>query len=133
LELANLLLDTGDSRAALACLKWLVGIRPDLVSGWLNLAVAQFTRGHYQEGISSCHTALSRDPKCVMALYNLGLAHEHLGQFETALDFVRQARQFDPSDSALQRLELRLWMLRLHRSAKQRLHSWLQWMHFRRP
>jgi predicted Zn-dependent protease len=49
LELANLLMDTGESRAALACLKWLVAMNPREVSGWLNLAVAQFTRGHYSE------------------------------------------------------------------------------------
>ena len=41
LELANLLMDTGESRPALACLKWLIAIKPDQVSGWLNLSVAQ--------------------------------------------------------------------------------------------
>ncbi|MGD0389223.1 MAG: tetratricopeptide repeat protein, partial [Tepidisphaeraceae bacterium] len=113
--LANLLMDTGESRAALACLKWLVAMNPREVSGWLNLAVAQFTRGHYSEGITSCMTALAKDPGNVTAMYNLGLAHERLGQHTAAIEWVRRARRRDSRDIALQRLEFRLQIIGLKR------------------
>jgi tetratricopeptide (TPR) repeat protein len=47
-----------------------------------------------------------------MAMYNLGLANERLGQYDAALSWVRQARKRDASDIALQRLEFRLRILK---------------------
>jgi predicted Zn-dependent protease len=44
MDLANLLADTGQNRAAIACLKRLVQAEPRNVSAWQNLAVAQFMR-----------------------------------------------------------------------------------------
>jgi tetratricopeptide (TPR) repeat protein len=113
LELSNLLVDSGESRSALVCLKWLVGLAPDWTAGWLNLAVVQFLRGHYHEGIASCMNVLAKHGDNPVAMYNLALAHERLGQYRSALTWVRRAQLVDASDIALQRLELRvrlLWM-----------------------
>src|SRR6185437_8113151 len=50
MDLANLLGDTGQNRASVACLKRLVQIDPKSPSAWQNLAVAQFLIGRYNEG-----------------------------------------------------------------------------------
>jgi tetratricopeptide (TPR) repeat protein len=107
-------MDCGDTRAALACLKWLVSLRPDLTSGWLNLAVVQFNRGLYEDGIASCLTALANEPGNALALYNLALANEHLRDYQTALNWVRQARASNHADSSLQHLETRIRVLLIH-------------------
>ncbi len=111
LELANLLMDVGESESARQCLSRLVVIRPEMVAGWLNLAVAQFAQQQYEEGIASCHTALERQPGNVTAMYNIALAHEHLGEFPEALEWIRKARSQDGTDVSLQRLEIRLRVL----------------------
>src|SRR5690606_31555600 len=71
LELANLLLDTADPRAAVACLKRLVQLQPDNTAAWQNLAVAPFAREHFEEGIEACHQALQIDPNNLPTLFNL--------------------------------------------------------------
>ncbi|MGA3065788.1 MAG: tetratricopeptide repeat protein [Tepidisphaeraceae bacterium] len=111
LELGNLLMDCGESRSALVCLKWLVGVDPEYIPGWLNLAVTQFARGHWQEGIASCMTALTKDSQNGMAMHNLALAYERLGQYRSALTWVRRAQLVCVNDAALQRLELRVRLL----------------------
>jgi tetratricopeptide (TPR) repeat protein len=123
LDLSNLLVDTNQTRAAVACLKRLVHLDPANVDAWQNLAVAQFMVGRYEEGILSCHEALGRDPDNIMALYNLALAYEHLGRYEDALSWVRKGLAKSPKDISLQKLELRVrvlnwkdWAVRIARS-----------------
>jgi tetratricopeptide (TPR) repeat protein len=111
LELGNLLMDCGEGRTALVCLKWLVGIEPNYIPGWLNLAVAQFAREHWQEGIASCMTALNKDSQNGLAMHNLALAYERLGQYRSALTWVRRAQLINGNDPALQRLDLRVRLL----------------------
>ena len=97
--------------AALGCLKWLVSVKPDLTNGWLNLAVVQFKRKLYEDGIASCQTALANEPANVLAMYNLALAYEHKRDYEISLSWVRQARRLDANEMGLQRLEFRLRFL----------------------
>lgn len=111
LELSNLLIDTRQTRAAVACLKRLVAIDPEQVDAWQNLAVAQFMVGRYDDGIASCQEALRRDPDNVMAMYNLGLAYEHLRRYDEALRWVRLGLEKAPKDLSLQKLELRVRVL----------------------
>jgi len=111
LDLSNLLVDTNQTRAAVACLKRLVQIEADNVDAWQNLAVAQFMIGRYEEGIVSCQEALARDAGNVMAMYNLALAYEHLGRYEDALSWVRKGLEKQPRDISLQKLELRVRVL----------------------
>ncbi len=112
LDLSNLLVDTGQTRAAVACLKRLVGLDPGNVDAWQNLAVSQFMVGRYEDGIASCHEALTRDAGNAMAIYNLALAYEHLGRYEDALEWVRRGLSQSPKDVSLQKLELRIRVLR---------------------
>jgi tetratricopeptide (TPR) repeat protein len=113
MELSNLLVDVSESRQAVACLKRLVNIEPHNVSAWQNLAVAQFTRRRYFEGIASSQAALRLQPNSPQVLYNLALAYSHMHQFDLALSHVRRGLDFSPRDLALQKLELRLRVLRL--------------------
>jgi predicted Zn-dependent protease len=53
LSLANLLMDTGEIRLASATLKRLVQIDPGNARAWINLAVAQFSRDRYADGIDA--------------------------------------------------------------------------------
>jgi tetratricopeptide (TPR) repeat protein len=112
MDLSNLLVDTQQPRAAVACLKRLVQIEPSNASAWQNLAVAQFMTGRYEDGIDSCQECLRLDPPNAQALYNLALALEHLGRFEEALSWVRRGLARDPRDVWLQQLELRIRVLR---------------------
>lgn len=111
-DLANLLLDTGQNRAAVACLKRLVQADPDSVRGWQNLAVAQFLTGRYEDGIESCHQVLRLSPRNATAAYNLALAYENLRRYEESLRWVKTGLKADPRDPALQRLELRVRVLK---------------------
>ncbi len=113
MDLSNLLADTGQSRGAVACLKRLVEIEPKNVSGWQNLAVAQFAMGRYDDGIASSRSALVVDPANTMVIYNLSLAHVHLGRYTEARVWARRGLRLDPEDISLQRLDLRtriLWI-----------------------
>jgi tetratricopeptide (TPR) repeat protein len=103
-------------------------MNPRDVDGWINLAVAQFTRGHYTEGITSCMTALAKDPENVKAMYNLGLAHERLGQHKPALVWVRRALARDPGDIAIQRLEFRLRIIALKRRLESAVKRYTHWL-----
>jgi tetratricopeptide (TPR) repeat protein len=112
MDLSNLLLDTGQNRAAVACLKRLVQGEPKSISGWQNLAVAQFMVGRHQDGIASCHEALRLQPRNAVANFNLALAYTHLRRYDDALKWVRAGLKIDPRDASLQRLELRVRVLR---------------------
>ena len=100
-------------RLAAASLKRLVQIRPRHVSAWINLAVAQFSRERYADGIEACHRALAVEPANLLAIFNLALAHEHLGRYTEASNWVRRGLAREPQDLSLQRLELRLRVLKV--------------------
>jgi tetratricopeptide (TPR) repeat protein len=133
LELGNLLIDTGESRAALACLKWLVGGSPEFLPGWLNLAVVQFDRQLWQEGIVSCMTVLNKDSQNGLAMHNLALAYERLGQYRSALTWVRRAQLILGDDTSLKALELRVrWLSIRARTIKLARHARLLLPWYRR-
>src|SRR5262249_10827480 len=113
LDLSNLLMDVGETRPALACLKRLVQMRPNHARAWQNLAVVQFLRGRYEDGLASSHEASVGDPLNVMAIHNLALALGNLGRYDEALAHVRRALTLVPKDENLSRLEFRLRVLRL--------------------
>jgi hypothetical protein len=48
-----------------------------------------------------------------MAMYNLAVAFEHLGQFDAALGWVRSALAAEPSEAIFQKLEFRLRVMQL--------------------
>ncbi len=112
LDLANLLSDTAQERAAIACLKRLTQIAPESPLGWQNLSVAQFLAGRYDEGIESCRAALKLEPKNTSVLYNVAAAFERQGRLARAIIWTRRGLAVDRDDPSLQRLELRVRFLR---------------------
>jgi tetratricopeptide (TPR) repeat protein len=127
LGLANLWMDCGQDQTAIACLKRLLQLQPANRDAWLNLAVAQFRRGLYSQGIASCRRALApqgvKDKAGLLAMYNLALAHEHLHQYGAALQWARRASDGEPRDLGLQRLQ---WRLRIFGG------GWAAWTALRR-
>jgi tetratricopeptide (TPR) repeat protein len=121
MDLSNLLVDTKQARAAVACLKRLVQIEAGNGNAWQNLAVAQFTIGRYEDGIESCLVALRLDPTSLQSIYNLALAYEHLARYDEALAWVRRGLERDAKDVSLQKLDLRVRVLRW----RARLFGWL--------
>jgi len=112
LGLANLWMDIGELRTASACLRRLLHDHPDNVDAWLNLAVAQFHRRDYRQGIRSCRQALCRDQNNRTAMFNTALAYERLHKYDRALHWTRRALKLQPRDVNLQHLERRLELLR---------------------
>jgi tetratricopeptide (TPR) repeat protein len=110
--LSNLLLDTGQNRAAVACLKRLVQIDPRSMFGWQNLAVAHSLTGRYEEGIAAGKEAARLSPGNPTAIYNIALACQQLQRFDEAIEWVRLGQRFNPRDLSLQSLE---WWVRLRR------------------
>jgi tetratricopeptide (TPR) repeat protein len=128
MDLSNLLIDIGDCRIASSCLKHLIYLDPGHVGAWQNLAVARFLRGDYRRGIETCLQALKRDPKNLMTIHNLALAHEHLKDLNGAQRWVKRGLELSPKDTDLQRLEVRLRVLKLRErmlGALRRGWSWL--------
>ena len=94
-------------------------VDPENVSGWQNLAVAQFMRGQYEAGIESCERALNRDPGNVLTIFNLALAYENVGRYGRALHWIRRGLEIDPRDPAFQKLEFRLGVMGLFQRVRQ--------------
>jgi tetratricopeptide (TPR) repeat protein len=113
MDLANLLLDVGEARAAVACLKRLTQLNPDSTFAWQNLGVAQCFRARYQDGIAACQEALRLDPRNVSASYNLALAYSKISEWDLAIAHARSGLSIAPRDASLQRLEFRLRVLRI--------------------
>lgn len=111
IELANLLVDCGQNRAAAACLERLVHREPNNAAAWQDLAVAQFLCRRFDAGVSSCLEALRCDGNCAEAMFNLALAYQQQGDLLRSMLWIRRARQIDGQDASYQRLELRTRLL----------------------
>ena len=88
-------------------------IAPANAQAWINLAVAQFHRDRYADGIDACRHALEVEPDNSLATFNLALAHEHLRRYDKAMLYVRRGLEKDPKDASLQKMELRLRVLQI--------------------
>ena len=127
LDLSNLLMDNGQRRAAVACLKRMVAAQPDNISGWQNLAVAQFMRGQYDDGIVSCRQVLARDSKNLPTIFNLALACEQLGRYDRALHWVMLGLSIEPRDAAFANLKFRLRTLKTMQRLRRAVSALLFW------
>jgi thioredoxin-like negative regulator of GroEL len=70
-------------------------------------------RGRYDEGIASSHESLQHQPTNISARHNLALALGRLKRFDEALEHIGAGLSHAPKDLSLQRLEMRLHVLRL--------------------
>jgi Flp pilus assembly protein TadD len=111
-DLANLLIDTGETRSAVACLRRLTAMRPDDVHAWQNLAVALLLRGQLEDGMAACRRALDIHPGYPPVVFNLGLALAQAGRFNEAARLVASVRAGAPHHADLDLLALRIRVLR---------------------
>ena len=109
----------------MACLKRLTQIEPTHTGGWQNLAVALFMRNRHEEGITACHQAIKSKPNNTSAMFNIALAHERLGQYDAAMEWVAKALLIDPAEQSLLKLEFRIKLLKIRgRMMKALRHLW---------
>ena len=81
----------------------------------------------YPDGISSCHQALRCDPNATTAMYNLALAFQRHGDYDKALTWTRRATEVDPRDSTIQRLELRIRIMKFLSNLGRTLRQLIFW------
>ena len=62
-----------------------------------------------------------------MTIYNLALAYEHTRRYDEALDWVRKGLAIDPKDVSLQRLDLRIHILRWRAALVRAIKRLLPW------
>jgi tetratricopeptide (TPR) repeat protein len=53
-------------------------------------------QGHYKEGLSKYHEALTYDPKYAPAYYNIGVVYSELQQYQEALSNYSKAIELNP-------------------------------------
>ena len=112
LDLSNLLLDTGESLMAVACLKRLTDREPENANAWQNLGVAYFHETMLEEGLAASHRAVKCDPLHLMAMYNLAVAFEQMRNYDSAMDWIQRGLAIDPREPAFLKLEVRLRLLK---------------------
>jgi arylsulfatase A-like enzyme/Flp pilus assembly protein TadD len=86
---------------AIAELREVVRLEPDLASGYLELGRALVHLRQYQEALPVLRTAAEKHPKSGMAHYELGLALIKTGQWEAALPEMQAAVVCTPNSAQL--------------------------------
>jgi len=108
-DLARLLLDAQMPREATGVLCGLVRNQPDNAPLRHQLAMAMFMDGRLEAGIRTCRDAVRADEHYLVAMQNLALAHQQLGQLGRARYWVLRSLEIDPDDPRLRRMRTRLW------------------------
>lgn len=122
LDLSNMLLDVGEIRLGVACLRRLISVEPDNINAWQNLGVAECLRGRFEQGISACIRALEIDPHNLAVRHNLALAYMDQGELGYAWEEINSALKLFPGDRLIQRLWFRIWVKRWYNA----LTRWLR-------
>lgn len=112
LDLSNMLLDVGETRLAVACLRRLIGSEPDNIKAWQNLGVAECLRGRFDQGINACIRALEIDPHNLSVRHNLALAYMDQGELAYAWEEITSALKLAPGDRLIRRLWFRICIKR---------------------
>jgi len=86
---------------AIAELREVVRLEPDIASGYLELGRALVHVRQYQEALPVLHTAAEKNPNSGMAHYELGLALIKTGQWEAALPEMQAAVVCTPVSAQL--------------------------------
>lgn len=60
-------------------------------------------------------------------MYNLAVAYERQGDYTRAMYWVRKAQEVEPADVALERLDLRLRVLRMWRKLVRAVRGMMFW------
>jgi len=96
-ELAGLLMDEGDHRAAIGLLKEAVKLEPANYEGHLDLGICYAQKGFYAEAERAYARARELSPDDVLVNYNLAALQALWGRPAEALEALRRALAVDPA------------------------------------
>lgn len=91
----------------------MIRLKPDAAAGYTGLAEVCAQQGDFERAHEFALKALEREPKNWMALYNMGLIADRLGQSEQAVTYLENALAAGVPHSRY-RLLTRLWLARNH-------------------
>ncbi len=112
--LGKLYLSRGQNKEASEVYDYLTKTYPDNDSFFSKLGGARFGMKDYSGAIEAYQRALEIDPAAANRLINLGLCYEALGDFDSALDKVRQAVKSAPENLQFRFIESEL-LVRMNR------------------
>ncbi|MGD0579837.1 MAG: tetratricopeptide repeat protein [Bryobacteraceae bacterium] len=95
---ANALVQAEKPEQAIPIYRELVAAFPKEPSLRVNLAVAQYKAGRYQEAVEQCQTLVEQQPELFPAWLFLGASQLKLGQAGSAVEALRKAAALQPGD-----------------------------------
>jgi Flp pilus assembly protein TadD len=96
-ELAALLMDEGDYRAAISQLKEVVKLESGNFEGWLDLGICYAQKGFYAEAERAYEHARAIQPEDLLLDYNTAALYALWGKSEVALAALKRALATDPA------------------------------------
>lgn len=87
----------GDYAQAIAVFSDVIQRAPAFAEGWNKRATAHFLAGEFHSSIADCEEVFKRNPKHFGALSGNGQNWLALGQFDTALKYLRRALEINPN------------------------------------
>lgn len=112
-ELGRLLLETGMPFEATAVFRTLSEKFPGDSGLWHQLSVALFMDRRFAAGMRAARKAVKRDPRCLIAMYNLSVAHLQHNEFGRSRYWLGRALKIDPNDRRLHALRRRIRVIHL--------------------
>ena len=95
---ANALVQADKPEQAIPIYRDLVAAFPKMPALRVNLAVAQFKAGRYQEVVDECRALVEQQPELFTAWLFLGASELKLGQAAGAVEALRKAAALQPGD-----------------------------------
>ena len=95
-ELAALLMDEGDYRAAISQLKEVVKLEPQNFEGWLDLGICYAQKGFYAEAERAYEKARAIQPEDLLLDYNTAALFALWGKPDASFAALKRALATDP-------------------------------------
>jgi len=102
-NLADHLIHTGRTAAAIPYLEQAARTRPDDVESWNNLAAALLETGRLDDAFETFQTALQISPTDAYIHANLGVLYSRRGEHDKAIRHYRRALEIDPELETVRR------------------------------
>jgi tetratricopeptide (TPR) repeat protein len=106
LQRAQVLLETGEVKAAAALLTQLITELPDFAEAWNRRAVLHYSQQRHEAAIKDCEVVIRLVPFHFGALHGLGLCQAALGDYQAAISTFRRALAVQPHALINQKLLL---------------------------
>lgn len=93
---AHLLAQVGDACTAIAALRHVLALNPQLTASWFNLGFLLERQGDAAAGAEAFHRAVRMDPRLDRAWYGLGLCLIRLHRWDEAVQALRRNTALQP-------------------------------------